>query len=209
MFRLNFLLFFFILGCNEKIVYLDPKPPSNQANALQSNSIDEEIEKLEKDFDEQGTPVNLKKLPIVVSSISNLGECHYNKKGKPIFIVLDPKIFSDAQTTRGDEELNESLLFSVLLHEVGHCYFNRKHETNQYVDFAGQKVSTPLAYQLPGFGEYTLSFRDGELPVTAMMNNRPPIPRILRKYYIAEIAGLDRMRNLEDLKRYTDIVPKE
>ena len=185
----------------------DPDAPASEASALQSSQIEEELKKLEVEFSELGVDINLHKIPVIVKPMSDLGRCTSNDKGKSLWITINPIIFQSP--SRGDYSMNETTLYSVLLHEIGHCYFGRQHEENEYVSMEGHKVTFPHEYELVGYGKYRLNFRDNELPKTVMMVNRPPVPRVLRKYYTSEIAGLERLHSFADLKVYTEVELEE
>lgn len=198
--KLIFILGFLLLltACGRKVV--NKKLPENETSPLVSNQIDEALKMFEQDFKESGILINLHRLPVIVGKIKNRGECHYDKNNKPRAIVLNRNLFPSK-----DSALIEATFVQVLLHEIGHCYFDRQHKKTSGISTNGKTIALPTEAYVPGWGADRVIIHDKGLAVSIMETPfKSILPKALRKYYVAELAGKDKARTIEDLKKYTD-----
>lgn len=195
-FVLSVTLLLLASACGKK-VHLS-KLPKNEKSALQGNQIDEALKSFEEDFAEIGVPVNLRRLPVIVGEINNAGECHYDENGKGRAIVLNKNIFYEF----AENDLAMKYFETVLLHEVGHCYFNRNHTKDERINFHGKQFMLPGEFYVSGFGSMRLILRDFSLPVSVMTVGGYQIPKAYQKYYVAELANKAHVTQFEDLNSY-------
>jgi hypothetical protein len=192
-----FMLLFFVMACGKSFEKEVSPLPSNQASPLEASLLNEALDRIQNDFDQLDVKINLRSIPYTVSDLNRYhGICFMGANGVPKGIALHHRIFSRFVNLQNDY----GLLYYVLLHEIGHCFFNRRHEEVIYHYEGHQFVLNFASFESP----LTMPF----LYVTVMKDKSPyqeMIPKELWPYYVKEIAGLDRMETWEDLKTYTDI----
>ncbi len=179
----NLFLLLLLIGCGKKTIYTYPPVPESQASAMNKSEIDEELDKLQQEFADMNVHVNLKALPVVVAPLpfGVVGRCQYGKKDHGIYIILSPHLFLDEVMLPLDAPVFEKDFVRVLLHEIGHCYFHRKHEAPRFLEIPGQ------SFELQNENAYALM---DKIPTSLMpAESAYRMPKALRKYYIAEIAG--------------------
>lgn len=191
------LIVIIIVSCGRKVVE-ESNFPQNQASTLETEVLDEALTNIQKDFDALGVRVNVKATRYSVADTDNaLGICFKSADGERRGIALHHKLFAEVIE---NEEIY-GLLYKVLLHEIGHCFFDRDHDETYY--------------SLPGY-VMLIEMRAGvmerhsTLPVTLMSEvGWYMVPKILWPYYVKEIAGIDRIISWEDIKTYTNISIEE
>ncbi len=184
-----------LMGCGKTVTKRGASFPSNEASPLESSQLDRALIKIQTEFETIGVSVNLRSLPYSVTTLggNRAGVC-YKKGGRSIGIALDHSTLADHFHT--NDYLND--LYRVLLHEIGHCFFNRDHESG-LIKAHGHDLKIFIA-QDRGEGYYT-----------ALMNTVMAtdgwhlIPNILWPYYVKEIAGQDRINKWKEFDRYTYI----
>ncbi len=187
-----------LLGCGKKTVYTYPSAPANEATPEMKSEINEELTKLEQEFSEFGVKINLHELPVVVASLpfGVVGRCQYGRKNAGIFIVLSPLNFQKPEFAPLDDHLFEKEFVRVLLHEIGHCYFGRQHETATYLESPGNSFELHHEGTSVVFDKIPRSLMPAESPYR--------LPKALRKYYISEIAGKAELTSPTVLETFTD-----
>lgn len=188
-------LFVLVLSCGKQqansIVL-----PGNQASGAEADLLSEALDIIQGEFDAQNVSVNIRSLPYHVSDLRPelAGYCMY-KKGNPVGIVLNKHIFHNWIV---ETDADYGVLYNVLLHEIGHCYFDRAHDNSEFA-IAGHEMHITYALNV------------SPLVVTGVkktvMADRawPFIPKTLWPYYVKEIAGLERISVLQDLENYVDV----
>lgn len=179
--KLTMLFILILSGCGRQAPSSEMfSIPQNTANALQSDRINEVVTQIEADLKELGVDKNLKQIPIIVFEMdeeTKVGVCVKKKTGEGLYIGISPKVLNQ-------DKMKGYLpaYFHTILHEIGHCYFNRVHE---------EVMPDPL---------------HGKGHVFTVMNTKVwfLIPESLRKYYVGEIAGIGRVYNDEDLERISE-----
>lgn len=170
--------------------------PANQATAEESEILSAALVKIQSDFDEAGVRVKLRSIPYRVATLerSVAGYCMYRGDGSPVGIVINKNVFRDWET---ETPTHYGLIYKVLLHEIGHCFFHRAHDDD--------------IFEIP-WGLLFLKGPDDEfhneeyIELSAMKDGgKAQIARSLWPYYIREVAGLDRLNSLEDLLAYAEI----
>ncbi len=176
-------LLILLIGCGKKTVYTYPPVPENQASALVKSDINEELEKIQAEFKEMNVLINLKALPVVVAPLpfGVVGRCQYGEKDHGVYIILSPNLFLDEVMMPLDAPVFEKDFVRVLLHEIGHCYFRRKHEEPKFLELPGQ------SFELQNENSFALL---DKIPTSLMpAESAYRMPKALRKYYMAELAG--------------------
>ena len=179
-------------------------------NLPQDTSTPEEKQKIasalaiiEKDLSDGGVYKNLNAVRIIVADFddtSTKGRCYQRDDGTPVAIVLNHEIL--AQDSHDDNLM--PWYFTVLLHEVGHCYFDRKHE-NEMISLGNQELVFPLTVDKKK-AEYTMSWIS---PTVMNVNGGRMILKNLRGYYVKEIANLDRAHSWEDFAPYANLTIRD
>lgn len=188
-----------LVGCGQKTIYTDPSTPSNQASSLMKSEIDEELIRLEKDFQDVGVDIDLQKLPVVVAPLPPgvVGRCQYGKRNTGIFIILSPALFPrTGDYLPLDADLFEKDFVRVLLHEIGHCYFKRDHEEPSYLEDPGH------SFELTHEGRSVVFDRIPRSLMPAESTYR--MPKALRRYYVAEMAQKADLETPEVLGQFTE-----
>lgn len=178
--------------------------PHDEATPEERSQVNAELTRLEQEARAAGHDLNLKRIPVLITADGAgdlepfAGKCARSLKGRPIFIQLDRSILQ-----RPVEDGVSSLLRSVLLHEIGHCYFDREHDDTVLAEkgsFVNWKTAT---------GNHALP----DLPAS-MMNadaNYGLVPKSLESYYLREILSGARVNSLAELKNQGfnfDLVPE-
>jgi hypothetical protein len=193
---MKFLLAFLLLsGCGKRIIYTDPVAPQSQASSALKADIDDELTKLEDDFRDINVNVDLKRLPVVIAPLpfGVVGRCQYGHRKSGIFIILSPVLFP-GDNFESENDLYEKEFVRVLLHEIGHCYFGRKHEAPAFLEIPGSAFE---------FDQNGMTVRFDKIPRSLMpAQSFYKMPKVLRKYYVAEIAGKAQLADLTVLGRY-------
>lgn len=192
------LLFALLLSCGKKTVYTNPVMPENQASTSVIEEIDEELVLLEKDFKDLGVDLDLMRMPVIVSPLPYgvVGRCQYGKNNQGVFIILSPSLFPMEGFRPMDSVLFEKDFVKVLIHEIGHCYFNRAHNEPEYFEIPGS--SFELHHE---FGNVIFD----KIPKSVMPSESTyRMPKSLRHYYLSELAGKIRLNSSAVLGEFAD-----
>lgn len=178
-------------------------PPADTGSAVERAKINQALDQIQEDLRAEGHVRDLHQVKVVVSDFpgeANIqGRCYRNKKGRGLAIVISHEVL---QYEAPDED-SMPWYFTVLLHEVGHCYFNREHEDVWYPFANHELVFLDTA-------DKDAEHRMGWITPSVMnTQSHPSMLKVLRRYYVKEIAGLDRARDWQDFKRYTDVQMEE
>lgn len=191
---------FLIIGCSKQFYNFDI--PVNIASLDESLAIESVVQDIEGLFKEMGIEADIRKIPIVVTdSIQGDGRCQVSLDSSAILIHSQVFLNDDH-----DPNLNQiSRLWSVILHEIGHCYFYRTHEDKQipapkdFVFLFKSKMATPSGYEchygLRSTWNSTVMSPKG-LSIT---------PQSLKKFYIQELVGLNPDPKLSDLLKHSNV----
>lgn len=179
----TFIFLQILFSCGKK----DPQSivlPGNQASEKEAEIIGAVVEKIQKDFDELGVNVNLRSIPFHVTTLDPkiAGICVYRSNGSPVGIAVNHSVLKNWEVETPE---HYGLIYRVLLHEIGHCFFRRQHEDDELF--------------IPGLDTIEISVMKDY--------GRANTLKELWPYYVREVAGLDRLQSAEDLKRYLDLTP--
>ncbi len=154
------------------------------------------VDKIQRDFDEIGVNVDLRSIPYHVTTLEPTvgGVCAYRADGSPIGIAISHDLLKNWAV---EDEHNYGLIYKILLHEIGHCFFRRAHETDTF--------TIPNFFMILKTHDHSF-LPKGSIEKSAMLDGGGAmIPKALWPYYVKEIAGLDRINLLADLERYMDV----
>ena len=193
------IIFLLFTACSQQVQMVEGPAliPQNQASIEQDEKINKTLDEIDSVLDELGVDIDLSIVPVVVMDIKPAGQCFRTKDKVGIYMVIDTEIV-DAPA-RGEHF--ESPLFSVLLHEIGHCYFERDHSYGE-LRADGKVVSVNYEDYTDEFASLDFYF----LPTTIMHDKVSfPMPKKLRKYYVSEVVGLESARVPEDLSPHAHV----
>ncbi len=187
-----------LLSCGKKTIYTTPPMPANQASLEVKSEINEEVEKLQKEFNDLNVTVNLKRLPIVVAPLpfGVVGRCQYGGNDLGAYIILSPNLFGRVEFLPMDDAQFEPEFVRVLIHEIGHCYFRRMHEVPAYLEIPGN------SFELRHDGSAVIfdKIPNSLMPAESVYR----MPKALRKYYLSELVGKARLSNATVLGEFTE-----
>lgn len=179
------------------------KLPADTATPEQKQKISEALEMIQGDLDANGVKHDLTRVPVIVAKLEDpnvQGRCYRTVEGKGLAIVLTPDLMNQGSY---DENLHPWYL-TVLLHEIGHCYFNREHET-EVLALGGQELVFPVRRTEKSL-EYTMAWIS---PSVMNIHAERLMFKDLLGYYVREIAGLDRISTWDELSSYVHVTVRE
>jgi hypothetical protein len=196
-------------GLNSQII--SNQLPIDEATTEEKQKIDQALTKIESLASELGYENNFRRIPVVVIAGGppigkKSGYCSWDENRSGQFIVLNRTIFAtDSSPNRFD------FLFGVLLHEIGHCYFGRTHDSRVFKK-EGYRILIEVVDESGG-SEISMD----EVPVSIMYTKSSQesfvlikVPQTFQKYFVAELLGLAQINSDEELVSIPGvrIVPK-
>ncbi|WII71071.1 hypothetical protein QJS83_11420 [Bdellovibrio sp. 22V] len=173
-----------------------PDTSLDEASVEERNLITENLDLIKRYAAEFSADIDLSRIPIVVTSKPNLIEPLKSSScvqdGGNARITLQKSFFTQRVYER--DTGFASPLFNLLIHEIGHCYFNRDHEAI-VLRKEGYKAQFSVE---TAQGVRTVSYPS--IQATMMHNVYMPIPHLLEKYYVGEILGRWRAKTLDELR---------
>lgn len=196
--RKAFVLFAFFLwtsGCSKQFE-TNTEIPANIASFDESYAIEYVIDDIEKLFKQMHISVNIRAIPIIVTNnIAGDGRCQLSLETSAI--LIHPNVFNNDDN---DPNLNQiPRLWSVILHEIGHCYFFRSHEEKNilapedHMFLFKSKIATPNGYEC----HYAL--RSSWKSTVMGQNSLSITPENLKRFYVQELVGMNPNPSLSDL----------
>ena len=172
--------------------------PPDEATPEERAMLDKTLTEIEKLTGEVGRAQSFRALPVLVTTESpketlRYAAC-YSEEGRGRFITVNRFVLEKEKYFAAGSE--ESTLFQVLLHEIGHCYFGRTHDDTQ---ISLHKLRAVLK---EGNVERGLALRS--LNSSAMHSKNLMVISHLKRYYVAEIIGLVPAPDLPAVSRYTN-----
>ena len=175
--------------------------PTDLTTPQERQKITSALAIIQKELDANGIDKRVNSIPIMVAELEDpnvRGRCYRNLQGEALGIVLTRALVAD-------DSYDENLYpwyFTVLLHEIGHCFFSREHE-HELVQFSDENLVFPNVTGGPQKSlEYTMAWLSPS--VMSTRGDRMMLKQ-LAPYYIREIAGLDRVHRWEDLMPYAQV----
>lgn len=175
--------------------------PADQARPEERQQIETALGEIETIAAELGRPRGFHSLPVVLAAdddqtVTNRVAACVSENGIGQFIVIK-RIALTREATAAELGM-DSVLFRILLHEIGHCYFQRGHD-DAYVEAEGKE----LLIDQPTRAGRRFPYRS--LDASAMATNSLSLPIALKKYYVAELLGLARANSPEDFLAYAPV----
>ncbi len=170
--------------------------PADEASAEERAEIESALREIESVAAELSAPRDFHRLPVIVTTAENFTDhpaACVSENGEGRFILLKPSVIEQEKEER--KSGRHSALLRVLLHEIGHCYFGREHETAQ-IQSPGyvieiESAAGPIYYH--------------SLDVSVMVKESLVIPTPLERYYVAELLGLTRAESLADIAAFAPL----
>jgi hypothetical protein len=204
---LALITFVFSSGCSdwkEKLGvdhgYTEQSVPNDESTQEERDRINSTLEKIENLAQKFGYSGKFRRLPIsVITEDSNIthriGYCAWDESGDGRFIALNRIIFQqDQPITRFDT------VFDVLLHEIGHCYFKRMHDS-EIVKKDGYAIEVLLVDSTGGTQMYF-----DELPISAMYTKSSiegspltKLPVTFEEYFVSEIVRGVKIKSINEM----------
>lgn len=172
--------------------------PKDEGTAEEKQKIKDVVASIEADLLELGIPQKLSALPIVVTKLEDrvAARCYKDDRDRALGIAVTAATLADV----GADPRYLPLSYKAILHEIGHCYFDRDHEEvafvvpNQNLRLVMQREEAESNHLLAMLSPTIME------PVDLFA-----IPVELRSYYVGEVAGLERMVSWEDLARFGEV----
>lgn len=176
-----------------------PADISTDQDRKDIEGVKTEIQSLANQF---GVPGDFKNFPVIVvlkypGQDGPLAYCHESQTYSSRYIGI---VRATMETYLAEQHAHQdsSFLFKLLIHEYGHCLFDRVHDETM-LGRPGYNIFIVVPKQE---GEI-LKPIGSEIAVSAMASINwwmTDLPRELKKYYLREIAGETRWRKAEDLE---------
>jgi hypothetical protein len=172
--------------------------PENNASKSEQETLNKVLSNIQKDFDDLKIKVNLKNIRYSVNSLggTHVGICYRKKNGQGIGIAIDHTVF----LSEIESQNYYGRIYNILLHEIGHCFFNRNHE-EKFLNLEGQQMVVQVDPISNAQHSYTQFVTSVMVPYEAFVI----MPKILWPYYVKEIAGIDRIEKIDDVKQYAEL----
>lgn len=179
--------------------------PPDEATATERETITQTLQKISDLAAALGVSKKFDSIPVIVTTenplkTNRVGYCQWDGDGNGVYIAINRSLFLT------DPYMKLDWVFATLLHEIGHCYFHRQHNTDA-VSKPGYKIYVTVSDTFGG------TVHDGRIfPVSMMYSDGygggtkfNAIPNFQR-YYVAEMLGLDRVQSVDELpQRFTGI----
>lgn len=201
--RLIWLCILFLFSCNAVSKFVDETdPPADISSEQDRQDIELVKSEIQNLADQIGVTGNFKDFPVIVveqftEHPGALGYCHQGQNLSQSYIGILKKTM-DMYLFEQRKNNDTSFLFKLLLHEYGHCLFNRTHDETM-IGKPGfdifMIVSTAFEEKLEPIGP--------QISVSAMASinwRMTRLPRELKKYYLREISGMVRWQTSKDLE---------
>lgn len=197
---LNFLLFLSACGKHpDGAGAASLPPPADEATPSQRSLIDATLTKIELITAGLGQPRKFRAVPVLVTSDNQYlteakGSC-VRLGDRPQFILVSPAVLK-FEAPLPPDALTSSF-FPILLHEIGHCYFGRSHDS-ALIRTQGYDIAMATSA-----GEQVREERIDSLDASVMAPQKIFMPVALERYYVAEVMGLVPQRSLEAVAKYS------
>lgn len=197
---MSYLLLGFLLSCQKPAdSQRDKIIPSSIASTEEQTLVQATISEIQNLATSAGISYSFINFPVVVVKQSADGSqplafCHKDRNGKGIYIGILKKTLDGIN----ESSISENYLFLLLVHEFGHCLFDRSHED------VVLSHSTVKIYLVDQVGQNRSPFRN-QIPASAMNESTPGtigsyyLSEAIKKYYISEVAGISRWKTVFDL----------
>lgn len=176
-----------------------------QERALISSYLDQISDMAQK----LGYQDSFRSIPVLVTSedeIANMRSGYCQKIGDQKLIVVNRVNFLPERNRRVDA------VFSVLLHEIGHCYFNRMHD-KRLLEKPGHYLNIKItdekggeSWLVPGFPVSIMYQGDRVCGSSCPVSSSSVLQlRELQNYYVAEMLGVRVLKDPNDLSEFKSV----
>jgi hypothetical protein len=196
---------FVVMSC-QRSQEIEPIP-ADDATPEERITLEKSMSHITEVFKENGYKGAFDKMPIIVTSGDPdtsgwVGLCAGIGEGTGRYIAI--KHWAFEQDLKDD---TKSEVTSILLHEIGHCYFGRGHDSEliasaEYIiniTYFNERGGTQeLVDGVPATIMYTTQ---GERPYRSILTSN----RDLQTYYVRELLSIEHMRSVNDLRKFKSI----
>jgi hypothetical protein len=186
-------ILFLIISCG-KIIKEESSFPENDASTFETETFDKALATIQEDFNQANIKVKLRSIPYSITNLGDTAGICYKTNSESVGIALDHSLFE----VMTEDEDDYGLLYKVLLHEIGHCFFNRDHD-EAYYKINGYDMLIEI---YPDEGPIRRdSFQQSLMSVLGYFQ----VPKTLWPYYVKEIAQKARITTWEDIAEYAEV----
>lgn len=170
--------------------------PANIASTEEEYEVESVLYEIQNLLRLNGSAKNLKSIPVVITdTLLGDGKCILSSEGDAILINKLLFMMDDL-----DPNLKQiSRLWSVLLHEIGHCYFFRSHEEKRITAYEGYVFQFKNRLRInEEYHCYNSNLKT--LPGTVMGKNGISVaPEELKDLYVKELINKSQVPTVEEL----------
>jgi hypothetical protein len=195
------LIFSVALSSCQKNMLSPPPSPASVASPQDQGKLSRALNEIQQIADDLGLGRDFRNFPIVIvdrspGSHEVLAYCQQDENGSGIYIGI---LKSTMDNYINYETNGESFLFMLLVHEFGHCFYQRSHDETTLA-FPGMQIYFRVHMFPPEYINV-----GSEIPVSAMTSTPRPeashfLPESVKKYYLSEVAGLTRWYSRQDVE---------
>ncbi|RYZ89639.1 MAG: hypothetical protein EOP06_09050 [Proteobacteria bacterium] len=204
---LSFLIILLTLSSCGSAPDAEKSAPTDSATVEERATIDSVVARLSRIFRANGYEGSFDKMPILVVSEASgkpgwAGRCVGIGNGTGKYIALTRWAFQN----EADDEV-DSRLTAVLLHEIGHCYFAREHDhelirnSNYVTDLEYTSKRGRRQNRVDGVPATVMYVSGDRFPHSSIVTAN----REFLTYYVRELLGFERIRNVQDLRKFKSI----
>ena len=168
--------------------------PENLATPEQQQVVDRYLVDIQGRFMKFSVDVDVKELPLIV--VQNM-----TKPDAAAECILGShiQIRQDFLQRLMDDKPSEPEIFRIILHEMGHCYFDLGHYEKKIKAPEGYDFLTTSIWEWNGKPYFIPDYRD-EYAGTVMASNKPIRTNsdAVRDFYVKEVAGLADGDSIDD-----------
>jgi hypothetical protein len=179
--------------------------PGDEATVNERSQIKSTVYKIERLALDNGYDGKFDKIPILVSTENPKqshwwGLCVKDEKNISQYILINRMVFEQEYSYP-----TQHYIFGVLLHEIGHCYFNREHDL-RVVKKPGYLIMIDPYNSDYGpmniYKEFPLSImyadKDGSSPFLGVSEQ-------FENYFVMELLGLNKLLSFDDLSSFSGV----
>jgi len=190
-----FMLPLLLMSCGPKNHF-----PVNKASPAESAELNAAILKIQADFDREGINIDLRRARYVVNDLPNARGMCYGVPHRLVGIAIDHDTIAD----QGVEGYILPL-HATLLHEIGHCFFDRDHEFDTFAPGEQRYYEVRDIGRTDGHPSSALEL----WPTIMAGRSRGDIPAALWRYYVRETAGLERAHSVQEFRSFARIEERD
>jgi hypothetical protein len=196
-----FIAIFMCISCSKKEAQF--VAPQDISSVEEKSILNATIAELESMFLEIGQPVSLSRIPIIITDTmpsTTSGRCIIDSDSS--IILINKNLFDEYDKNL----ITINALWTVLAHEVGHCYFGRAH-TEKDISAPNSKSFRNIYNVFTASGYFCFpNYRDTWSGTLMYEGYRIfVVPNSLKKFYIEELVGRIIVPTADDILKSPDV----